>query len=349
MAPPRVRPATARRPYLVGVAVVLAAVLVLGAVASGAVIALRHHQTAGVPASAPSPQAVFQMPYRKGVRSARFREVEHAGGSTITGSGVIEFAPDHAFSETLSGKFGIFERDVEVGGVGYDSVGGEKYRATDTELLHFQSLGWDGSAPPQQLKIVSQTTVAGQLAWVLKEGSTRWIVGEQTGDPLEAIVYGSDTFTFSHWGKAPAIHAPSAHQVSTDRYSGSGTNPVVAPAATVTVLREQWDKSASQAAPAGFRTLALEISYKNTASSASDFDDFFSLVSSDGVFAYTGFTTLSPGLQAGTGVSPGQTITGWAGFNVPRKATNFHLLFGEQSDQTQTLDYLISTSVGLPH
>lgn len=329
-------------------AIALAALLVLGAVGSGALIAIRNRQTAGVPASAPSPEAVFEMPYTKGVRSARFHEVEHAGGSTVHGSGVIEFAPDHGFSESLTGKFGIFERDVEVGGVGYDSIGGEKYRATDTELLHFQSLGWDGGAPPVQLKIVAQTTLDGQRAWVLKEGSTRWIVGEQTGDPLEAVVYGTDTFTFSDWGKAPAIHAPPAHQVSTARYSGSGNSPVVAPAATVTVLQEQWDATASQAAPPGFRTLALEISYKNTAASASDFDNFFSLVSSDGVFAYTGFTTLSPGLQAGTGVSPGQTITGWVGFNVPRGATRFHLLFGEQSDQSQALDYLITTSVGIP-
>ena len=352
VAPPRVPrvPTTARRrPYLVGLAIALAALVVLGGAGSGLVIAIRNHQTA-VPNSAPSAQSVFEMPFTKGIRSARFHEVEKAGGSTFDGSGVIDFTPEHGFSESLSSQYGVFERSLEVGGVTYEQITGDKWKAVDTEPTHFQDLGWDGTPLADHLVIAAQTTVAGQQAWVLKEqhSTNEWIVGEQTGDPLEAILYGHDTYTFSDWGKAPAIKAPPASAVSTGRYSGSGSGPVVAPAATVTVLAAQVDSTASNDDPAGFQNVAVKLSYQNTAASASDFDNLISLVSADGVFATSSYTTLSPGLENGTGVSPGQTITGWDGFMVPKGATSFHLLFGEQADQSQTLDYLISISVPAP-
>lgn len=338
-----------RRSYLVDVAIVLIALLLLGSLGSVAVITI-HNRLTSVPSSAPSAQAIFQMPFTKGIRSARFHEVERAGGSTLTGSGVIDFAPQHAFSESMSGSSGVFEKDVEVGGVAYEAITGSRYRATAAELIHFESLGWDGAPAPGQLEITSQTKIAGQQAWVLKEANTsnRWVVAEQTGDPLEAVLNGNDTYTFSGWGRAPAIKAPSAGEVSTGRYNGSGSDPVVAPAATVTVLKAQVDSTAAAGDPAGFRTVALDLSYKNTSSSASDFDDTPSLVSSDGVFSMATYTTLSPSLQAGTGVAPGQTITGWVGFTVPRQASSFNLLFAEQADQSQTLDYLISIGVQVP-
>ncbi len=184
----------------------------------------------------------------------------------------------------------------------------------------------------------------------MRQGGTsnRWVIAEQTGDPLQAVLDGNDIYEFSDWGRAPAIEEPAANQVSTGLYRGAGNTAVVAPAATVTVLKEQPDPTAVATDPAGFRTIALELAYKNTASAASDFDDSPSLVSAAGVFATAGFTTLTPSLQAGTGVAPGQTITGWVGFMVPRQETNFHLLFGEQIDQFQSLDYLISISVQAP-
>lgn len=346
---PRGATAGRNRPYLVGVAIALVALLVLGGAGSGALIAIRNHQTA-VPSSAPSAQSIFEMPFTKGIRSARFREVEHAGATTFNGSGVIEFAPDHAFSESLSTKYGAFEQDLEVGGVSYQAITGNKYRAGDTELTHFQDLGWDGNPLFDSLDVVSQTTVAGQQAWVLKQehSSNRWIIGEQTGDPLEAILNGSDTYTFSDWGKAPAIKAPAAGAVSTGRFPGSGSGPVVAPAATVAVVGAQVDAVAGRDDPPGFQNVALEISYENTAASASDFDNVISLVSSNGVFAGSTYTTLTPAFQSGTGVSPGQTVTAWDGFMVPKQATGFHLLFGEQADQSQTIDYLISIPVDVP-
>lgn len=347
IAPPAADRVKRRPTFLVPVAIVLTALIVLGGVASGAVIAMRTHQTS-LPASAPSAQAIFEMPYAKGVRSARFQEVQHAGGSTFHGSGVIEFAPDHAFSESLSSKYGVFQRVVQVGGVSYQADVGTTYRATDTEPLQFSLLGWDGRPQLDTLQLTSQTEVAGQQAWVIKEAhsSNEWIVGEQTGDPLEAILNGHDTFTFSDWGKAPAIKAPAT--VSTSRYSGSASGPVVAPAATVTVVKEQIDSANSSDVPAGFQNVALEISYKNTAASASDFDNILALVSSDGVFADATFSSLDPSFKSGTGVSPGQTITAWDDFTVPKQSTDFHLLFGEQGDQMQSLDYLISIQVPAP-
>lgn len=346
---PAASPAAKRLPsFLIPVAIVLVALVVLGGAGTGALIAIRNHQTTSIPASAPSAQAIFQMPYTKGVRSARFHEVEHAGGSTFNGSGVIEFGPSHAFSESLSGKYGVFQRVVQVGGVTYEADIGGSYRATDTEPLQFSLLGWDGRPPLDPMRLTSQTVVAGQQAWVLKEAhsSTEWIIGERTGDPLEAILDGHDVFTFSDWGKAPQIKAPAP--VSTSRYSGSGSGPVVAPAATVTVLNEQVDAAASNGDPTGFQHVALEISYENTAASASDFDNILTLVSSDGVFADATFSSLSPSFKSGTGVSPGQTITGWDDFMVPKQSSGFHLLFGEQGDQMQTLDYLISIQVPAP-
>jgi hypothetical protein len=349
VAPPGMSGGRRRRSYLVDIAIVLVALLVLGGIGSGAVIAIRNHQTE-VLSSAPRAQAVFEMPYTKRVRSAEFHEVEKVGGSTLSGAGVIDFTPDHAFSESLSGPGGVFERDVEIGGVAYQAITGSKYRATDTELVHLRSLGWDGGPVPGPLEIASQTTLDGRQAWVVKQGNSanQWVIAEQTGDPLEAVLDGNDLYTFSEWGRAPAIPQPGPGQVSTGRYDGSGSTPVVAPAATVTVLKEQLDRTAAGADPSGFRTVALEISYRNTASAPSDFDDTPSLVSAAGVFATAGYTTLSPSLQAGVGVASGQTISGWAGFMVPRHETSFHLLFGEQVDQSQTLDYLISISVQVP-
>ncbi len=346
---PQVHAPKRLRPYLVGIAIALVALLMLGGVGTGALIAIRNHQTA-VPSSAPGAQAIFEMPFTKGVRSARFHEVENAGWTTSDGSGVIEFSPAHAFSESLSSKYGVFQRAVEVGGVTYQAIAGDKYRADDTELTHFQDLGWDGNPLFEPLQLIAQTSVAGQQAWVLKEAhsSNRWIVGEQTGDPLEAILYGNDTYTFSDWGNAPAIKAPPATAISTGRYSGSASDPVVAPAATVKVLGTQVDSTAGRGDPPGFQNVALEISYENTAASASDFDNVISLVSSDGVFAQSTYTTMTPAFQSGTGVSPGQTITGWDGFMVPKQATDFHLLFGEQVDQSQSVDYLISIAVPAP-
>lgn len=325
----------------------LVALIVLGSVGSAAVVAIRGRQV-GVPGSAPSAQAIFAMPYTK-VRSAAFREVGHAGGSTWTGSGVIEFAPPHAFTETLSSRGQVFERQVEAAGVAYTENIPSRFHATDYELTDFRSLGWDGAPAPARLDITAQTTLAGQEAWVLKQAGTanRWVVGEQTGDPLEAVVGGNETYTFSDWGRAPAIEAPAAGEVSTDRYAGSASAPAMAPVATVTVLNEQPDAAAGTGGdPPGFRTVALEISYTNTGS-ASQFDDAFSLVSSDGVFAPAAYATASPSLEP-MPVAHGQTITGWDGFMVPRHATTFHLLFGEQLDQILSVDYLISISVAIP-
>ncbi|MBO0702820.1 MAG: hypothetical protein J2P38_07800, partial [Candidatus Dormibacteraeota bacterium] len=318
------------------------------------VIAIRDHHpggsTSNLPASAPSAQSVFELPYTRRVRSAEFRLVHKGDGGTWSGSGVIEFAPEHAFSETLRGGGGVFERDVEVGGVAYQEAFGSRYQITEYELNDFSFIHWDGGAPPDQLELSAQTTFDGQPAWVLKQayGSSKWIVGKHTGDPLEAVIDGSDIYTFSHWGQAPAIQAPAAGDVSTGRYSGSGSAAVVAPAATVRVLKEK--AVAGVGDPAGFRTVALLISYKNT-SAASNFDNSMSLVSSDGVFASAEYSELRPSLKPGTRVARGRRIVGWDEFVVPRQATSFHLLFGEQLDQmnsTPRLDYLISIAVQAP-
>lgn len=349
VAPPGMFRARRRRSYLVDLSIVLVALLVLGGIGTGTVLAIRNHQTS-VPSSAPSAAAIFEMPFTKDVRSARFHEVEKTGGSKITGAGVIDFAPQHAFSEVLSGVGGIFERDVQTGEVAYEQIAGEKYQATDSEDVHFQLMGWDGSAPPQDLEIARQTKLDGQQAWVLKQahGSNEWIVGEQTGDPLEMVVDKMDSYTFSDWSHAPAIQAPPAAQVSTTIYRGSGDSPVAAPAAKVTVLKEKVDPTPGQDDPPGFQTIALEISYENTTKSPSDFDNLLSLVSSQGVFAISGFTQLTPSFKPGAGVSPGQTVTGWDAFTVPTDSTSFHLLFAEQADQSQSLDYLISIAVTVP-
>ncbi len=136
-----------RRSYLVGVAIVLVALIVLSGIGSASVIAIRNHQ-ATVPRSEPAALTIFEMPYTKGIRSARFREVQRVGGLALTGTGVIHFTPDHAFSESLSGPGGVFERDVEVGGVAHQAITGSRYRATEAELVHLESLGWDGGPAP---------------------------------------------------------------------------------------------------------------------------------------------------------------------------------------------------------
>ncbi|MBO0707972.1 MAG: hypothetical protein J2P44_06365 [Candidatus Dormibacteraeota bacterium] len=338
-----------RRSSLVGVAIAAVALIVLGSVGSVAVIAIRGRLPT-VPGSAPSAQAIFEMPYTDGVRSARFRVSGHAAGSTWTGSGVIEFAPEHAFSQTLRDPATgtVFEQDVETGGVAYSAQAGSRYRATDYEVNDFGFIGWDGRPAPRQLEVTGQTRLEGQQAWVLKEAGTsdKWVVAEHTGDPLEAVVSGYDTYTFSDWNRAPAIRAPAASEISSGLYSGSGSAPAVAPAATVRVLKARVDSNGG-GDPTGFRTVALDISYKNTASSASNFDNDPSLVSSDGVFGDTTSTALSPPLQAAR-VARGQTVTGWDAFVVPRQATRFHFLFGEQLDQEADLDYLISIAVEVP-
>lgn len=338
-----------RRPSLLGVSVVLVALIVLGSVASVAVAT--RGRPPSVPGTTPTAQSIFEMPYTEGVRSARFRVSGHAAGSTWTGSGVIEFSPQHAFSQTLSDSSTgtVFEQDVEAGGVGYSAQAGSRYRATDAEVNDFGFIGWDGRPAPRQLEVTGQTRFDGQQAWVLKEAGTpdEWVVAEHTGDPLEAVVSGYDTYTFSDWNRAPEIRAPAASEISSGLYSGSGTAPAVAPAATVRVLKARVDASIGGGTPTGFRAVALDISYKNTAASASNFDNVPSLVSSDGVFGNTADTALSPPLQAAR-VDRGQTVTGWDAFVVPRQATRFHLLFGEQLDQEAILDYLISISVEVP-
>ncbi len=328
---------------------VLVALIALGSLGSLVASAVRgRHPLA--PTSAPSAQTIFELPYTKGIRSARFSVVGHGVASTWTGAGVIEFAPQHAFSVTLQDPATgtVFERDVEVDGVPYSAVAGFRYQAIDSELNDFAFVGWDGRPPPDQLEIAGQTTLDGKRAWVLQKagGSDRWVVGEHTGDPLEAVVSGYGTFTFSDWGRAPAIQPPDPGEVSSQVVSGSGSAPVVAPAATVRVVKARVVPAGAGGVPAGFRTVALEISYKNTSPSGSNFDDNVSLVTADGVFADTAFTTLTPPLQAGW-LDRGQTVTGWAAFVVPRRATSFHFLFGEQLDQAQSLDFLISIAVGV--
>lgn len=347
-----------RRRHLGMVAAVLVALAILGSVGSVTLLAHRSHhntQPAGhranphtnVPSGAPSAPAIFDLPYTKGVRSAEFSEVDTAGGARLTGSGVMEFAPEHAFSETQREGSVVVERAVQVGGVSYNQEFNPKYQATQYEAEGFEAIGWDGAPPPDDLWVAAQTRLDGQQAWVLKEAYTsdKWVVGEQTGDPLQVVIDGNDTYTFSHWGQAPAIQAPPAGDVSTQRYSGSGSAPVVTPGSTVAVLKEQTDAAAGALDPAGFQTIALDISYRNTASAASEFDNGLALVTADGMFATPTYTTLTPALKSGTTVAPGQTITGWDEFVVPRQATSFDLLFGEQPDQSGSLDYLISISV----
>lgn len=341
---PRPRLRLSRR-LLVTVASVLAALVVIGA-SVGTVAEIRHQQSA-VPSSHPSADTIFEMPFWKGVRSARFYGVTHAVGTTWTESGTIDFGPQHAFDEKLTGKSGVFEHDVVVGGSSYQTgAGSSGFQATTYESEDFRSIGWDGGPPPMDLSVVGQTTIAGQVGWVLRESASHseWIVGEQTGDPLQVVIDGH-AITFSHWGHGAAIKAPSS--VSTQRYSGAAGTPVKAPAATVSVVDAQVDSGATSGGPAGFRTIAIKLSYTNDTSSASNFDDSPSLVTSDGVFAYPDFTTMQPQLNGGA-MSPGQTVVGWNGFLVPDQATQFHLLFGPQLDQIPDLDYLISISVQVP-
>lgn len=350
--PPHVPPAQApgtrrahRRRYRPGVAVVLVMLVALGSVV--AVIAVRGHPT--TPGSAPTAQEVFELPYARGIRSAEFRV--HYPKSMLSASGVIEFAPQHAFSETLSAGGGVDQRWVEVGGVSYWAYSDAPYQAQASEADPFQYLGWDGAPPPDGLEIAGHTRFGGQPAWVLKKADTgdRWIVAERTGAPLEAVlddVSGKDTYTFSDWGRAPRIQAPAAADVSTERYRGTGSHPVVAPAATVRVLKAQPD-SAGDGDPPGFRRVAVEISYKNTTVS-SRFDNDPSLVSSDGVFGDAVDPSARPALTADR-VLYGKTVTGWDGFLVPKQATSFQLLVGEQAGETGPgSDYLISISVKIP-
>ena len=326
------------------------ALVVLGSVGSVAVIAIRGRQPT-VLSSGARAQAIFEMPFTKGIRSARFRVSGHGVGSAWDGSGVIEFAPQHAFFQALrdSATGGVFEEDVEAGGVAYTAQAGSRYQATDYELNDFAFIGWDGTPPPNQLEVTGQTRLDGQQAWVLNEAgaSDRWVIGQRTGDPLQVRIGEYDTYSFSDWGQAPAIQAPAPAEVSTQIYSGSGSAAVVAPEATVRVIKARADPTSGRSDPAGFRTVALDISYTNTASAASNFDNTTSLVAAGGVFGDNAFTSLSPPLQAGR-VGRGGTITGWLAFVVPRQATRFHFLFGEQLDQQQSLDYLISISVQVP-
>lgn len=358
------------RSHLVHVAVGLLGLVILGSMGSVAVIAIRNHHaghpahgpsskaagsapSSGIPSWAPSAQDIFELPYTKGIRSARFRQVQHLAGSTWIGSGVIEFAPEHAFSESVqdSADPGIPERDVEAGGVAYQSNHGSAYNATNFETEVFHSIGWDGNPAPNDLDLTGQTKLDGQRAWVLQDFTShdKWVVAERTGDPLKAVIDVYGTFTFSDWNRAPAIQAPATGDISTELDSGSGGAPVVAPAATVKVLTEQDDSADGVGDPPGFRTVALEISYKNNASAA-HFDDDPTLVSSDGVFTIEVGTRLSPSLNAldQQEIAAGQTITGWDAFLVPEQATSFHLLFGEMADQAASFNYLISIAVQIP-
>lgn len=338
----------ARRPYYLGaLAVVLVALVVLGSVV--AVIAVRHSRP-NAPGSATSAEDIFQLPYTRGVRSAEFR-VQYGAGSPRSASGVIEFGPEHAFSETLLVGTHVSERWMQVGGLAYWASSTAPYQATESEADPFRVLGWDGTPIQDPLEVAGQTRFDGQQAWVVKKGGTgeKWLVAEHTGDPLEAVIdgdLGKETYTFSNWGRAPRIQAPSAGDISTERYRGSGSAPVVAPAATVRVLKAQPDSTAGGDEPAGFRTVALEISYKNTSGSSGS-GNAPSLVSSDGVFAGATAPTTRPSLDTEK-VLPGKTVTGWEGFTVPRQATSFHLLWGPQLDEAGTLDYLISISVRVP-
>lgn len=350
--PPQAPPAEAppaqsahRRPYRAGVAIVLVMLVVLGSVV--AVIAVRGHTTG--PGSAPSAEAIFEMPYVRGLRSAEFH-VQYPQPAR-SASGVIEFAPEHAFSETLRAGTRVSERWLEVDGVAYWSYSDAPYQATDQEAGPFQALGWDGTPPPDGLEVAGRTWFEGKQAWVLKKADTgeRWIVAERTGAPLEAVLddsSGKDIYTFSDWGGAPAIQGPSTGDVSTKRYRGSGSASVVAPAATVKVLKARPD-SAGDGDPSGFRRVAVEISYKNTSSSTDDLPGP-SLVSSEGVFGGAVEPSAKPSLLFEK-VPPGKTVNGWVGFLVPRDATSFHLLFAEQADLTPpSSDYLISISVKIP-
>lgn len=339
-----------RRPYLGDVATVLVALILLGSLGSAAVIAIRALRPDAT-GSAPSARTIFELPFTKGIGSARFRVDGHGVGSKWTGSGVIEFAPAHAFAQTLEDPAGggVLEQDVEAGGVAYTAQAGSRYQATDFELNDFAFMGWDGSPAPAQLEITGRTTFGGQRAWVLKVAGTsdQWVIGERSGDPLEVVVGGYETYTFGDWGRAPAVRAPAMSEVSSAVYRGAGSVPVVAPAATVRVLKARVDPAGSGGDPRGFRTVALDISYQNTASLASNFDNDPALVSSEGVFGDTTGTGLTPPLQAGR-VGREETVTGWDAFVVPRQATRFHFLFAEQLDQEQSLDYLISISVVVP-
>lgn len=332
-----------RRSYLVGTAIALALAVVLGV----AMIAVRGHQTNG-PAPASSAQALFELPYARGVHSADFR-VQYTSRPMSSASGVIEFAPEHSFSETLRVGTGVSQSWVQVHGVAYWSYSGSQYQAQDSEVDPFRSLGWDGSPASDRLATAGQTKFDGQPAWILKNSDTgeKWVVAEHNGDPLEAVINTIDsgwaTYTFSDWGRAPAIHAPAAGDVSTERYRGAGTTPVVAPAARVRVLKAQPDK-AGDGDPAGVRRVAIEFSYQNTSPFSSSVDP--SLVSADGVFAETADPSLSPDVT-GSSVPLGKVVTGWGGFIVPRQATSFHLLFGPGGDQAGA-DYLISISVQIP-
>lgn len=334
-----------------GFAALTLALIAAVAVASVAAVTIRGRLAGAATAAHPSAQAIFDLPYSRGVRSAEFQSITPPGGPNwVTygaepawkGSGVIEFAPQHAFSESLLTYAGVvFERNLEAGGVAYQTLtGAAPYQASAAEPYDFRSLGWDGGPAPSSLTVAGQTTIDGQLGWVLKQAYTRnrWVVAERTGDPLKAVI-SHTTYTFGAWDRAPAIRAPAPADVSTTVYRGAGVD---APGATVSVLSEKVDTADADGDPSGFRTVALEIVYHDTSSDWAAFNNDPSLVTSSGVFAPSTYTSLSPWLRPQV-VRPGAIVWGWDGFVVPRGATRFDLLFG-----VPTGDGLISISVSIP-
>jgi hypothetical protein len=229
--------------------------------------ALAHQPPSAQPTPAPTPsvQSILRAPFTHHVGSATFTGVGTLPGRQ-TATGEIFFSPERAYEiiERINGNF--VQQFLDVGGYGYarETQHGP-WQLDPTYNGEYFYLDWDGGTPSPNIIVGGPVKIDGEEAWHLSDGlGDQWWIGVDSGRPLQAIDLGY-RYTFSNFGKAPALHAPSWSQVNTTIYRGRTGQPLQTPIFTLNVSNPQVSYGTGPtAAPGGYRYLSFQVTVTNS-------------------------------------------------------------------------------------
>lgn len=345
---PRVPERLTRWPLVVAAAL-LVALLVAGVGDYAA--AHRQHPAPGV-RNPPSARSILRAPYTHHVGSATFTAVGTTPGRQ-TATGEILFSPERGYeiTERIDGYWA--DEFLDVGGYAYQRTArGGPWQLQPTYDGEYFYLDWDGAPTPHDLAVNGPVRIRGQRAWHVEDNQgDQWWVGVTSGRPLQALDLGY-RFTFSDFGRAPALRPPAPAHVETPTYRAELGQALRTPLLTVTVSDPRLaTRLPAGAAPQGYRFLSLQMTVTNDTGQPLGVPlGQPVLTSPQGGEYWQDPAQEIRDLPDGTvPLAPGATEAGTLVFDVEQGVDEVRLLFssGQLTPDPETQDYLGVVTVPL--